>query len=399
MFDGFSSKPSTIKNMTDFLSAAHDTAQAYWEDIQSQPTHLATVLSATAHLRASLPRPQQDDMLVAVGEGSSLHALAMAAPWLGAWLGLPVQVWTPQQLCLWLARTSFGPRPAGRIFCLAASQSGETGSLLTALDTLSSIRAVCTPFILPVTVHPESTLGTTYGPGLWLPGPSDAVIPATRTVSAMLMALLCWAAPTVPNSTDAWTGVPQAMAETLANFAMADDGPAAQWTAAMLAGPPQFVLLAEPLYLPVMQEAALKLIETGRYWAMAYEVESFRHGPKVLLSGTGSGPPCVLYLLAGDWQPIIHHYQRHGRCAFDPSRCFVLHTRPPQDAPPPWLPPEQAWTLSGASGETGEMVAMFCALAALQAVSARLLLASAGSANDPALSKWIADTAHPTGMG
>jgi len=154
---------------------------------------------------------------------------------------------------------------------IAASQSGNTPEIVTALEHMRSRGAVA----IAVTNNAESPLAQSADLALTLGAGPERAIPATKTFTAQLavFALLAEAMGPVPWSEADWETVPRSV-ETV----LADPAPAGR-VAAEIGGARAAVVLARGFLFSVALEAALKLKETTSLLAWADSTADFRHGP------------------------------------------------------------------------------------------------------------------------
>jgi glucosamine--fructose-6-phosphate aminotransferase (isomerizing) len=154
---------------------------------------------------------------------------------------------------------------------IAASQSGNTPEIVTALEHMRSHGAVA----IAVTNDAESPLAKSADLALTLGAGAERAIPATKTFTAQLaiFALLAEAMGPVPWSQADWEEVPRSVEAVLA-----DPAPAGR-VAAEIGDARAAVVLARGFLFSVALEAALKLKETTSLLAWADSTADFRHGP------------------------------------------------------------------------------------------------------------------------
>jgi fructoselysine-6-P-deglycase FrlB-like protein len=246
---------------------------------QQQATYLAEIMAQATFLPGFVEQLTQQPpwphlpltdatRILGLAEGSSFYALKLARPWLTAWTGVTMDVQKPLN---WL--TERATRTHDWCAALMVSQSGETGSLKQVLAA-QALRAV--PAYV-VTNNPGSSLATQVPHVLALNTPPEQSIPATLTMSASWLALLCLAVPhsasAAPVITQAvqldWL-TPQTSQHALAAIQSFTPGP--------------MVLLGHHYTVDPLAEVALKLMETQGNLAITDRLENFSHGPKAILS-------------------------------------------------------------------------------------------------------------------
>jgi glucosamine 6-phosphate synthetase-like amidotransferase/phosphosugar isomerase protein len=295
-------------------TAAEAILDQYFSEIQEQVSHWPHWIQALEQHCARLPVFQSGlNSLVAVAEGSSRHALAIAAPFLESWTQLPVRLHTPNSLDVhWMVRKQYGEDArsfAQKHGLVVVSQSGRTGSVLRTLEMFAN-EAIFFHNQLLVTNHPESTLAREFLPTSVLPigVGTETSIAATKTFSGSLLALMLWGLTygltrkklSPQNYTTILEQLHQVSVrlESLLNHLHAMQQLNAM--ASVLVPVNHFILLSKGPMALLLQEAALKLIETSRNVVYTDNTESFKHGPKVMLSGIQGAIPNVIYLVPPD---------------------------------------------------------------------------------------------------
>ncbi|MDX2085791.1 MAG: SIS domain-containing protein [Candidatus Melainabacteria bacterium] len=255
---------------------------------------------------------------LALAEGSSRHALCLLAPWFKQWLGQPLLVMDPDE---WLTAFSLAQEanaPDGGSATpafigpedglLVVSQSGETASVLRALEACS---ASAMPWSVAVVNKEHSTLARRLGRVLPVSAGEEKSIAATKSMTVTFVTLLRWALALAVQQ----QCLPEAVLSriTLELTQVSDQvsrylqderaafGQMQQFVRTLPICDPhadsRLVLMsAGPLRL-ILEEAGLKITETCRVQTTAYNTESFKHGPKVLVSDVSNLeiPPMVLY--------------------------------------------------------------------------------------------------------
>ncbi|HEX4719128.1 MAG TPA: SIS domain-containing protein [Thermoleophilaceae bacterium] len=217
-----------------------------------------------ARVRAILPPPPL--RVVVVARGSSDHAGIYGRYVLEHATRTPVALAAPSLHTRYGVDTDYSGYLA-----IAASQSGRTPEIVTALGHMRSRGAVA----IGVTNDSDSPLAQSADLALSLEAGPERAIPATKTFTAQLaiFALLAEAMGPVPWSDADWAAVPQSVEAALADPAPADP------VAAGIGDARAAVVLARGFLFSVALEAALKLKETTSLLAWADSTADFRHGP------------------------------------------------------------------------------------------------------------------------
>jgi glucosamine--fructose-6-phosphate aminotransferase (isomerizing) len=217
-----------------------------------------------ARVRGILPAPPL--RVVVLARGSSDHAAIYGRYVLEHSTRTPVALAAPSLHTRYGVETDYH----GYVV-IAASQSGRTPEIVTALELMRSRGAVA----IGVTNDAESPLAQSADLTLPLGAGRERAIPATKTFTAQLavFALLAEAMGPVPWSPADWATVPDAVEAVLADPALA--GP----VAAAIGDARAAVVLARGFLFSVALEAALKLKETTSLLAWADSTADFRHGP------------------------------------------------------------------------------------------------------------------------
>jgi glucosamine--fructose-6-phosphate aminotransferase (isomerizing) len=217
-----------------------------------------------ARVRAILPASPV--RVVIVARGSSDHAAIY-----GRYV-LEYAARTPVALAAPSLHTRYGVETDYRGYlAIAASQSGQTPEIVTALEQMRSHGAVT----IAVTNDADSPLAESADLVLALGAGPERAIPATKTFTAQVavFALVAEAIGPVP-----WTPADWATIAPSVEAALADPAPAAA-AAAAIGDARAMVVLARGFLFSVAHEAALKLSETTSLVARAYSTADFHHGP------------------------------------------------------------------------------------------------------------------------
>lgn len=283
-----------------------------YKEIAEQPERLLALHQAWLGQSAPPVRlasaMAQAPMVIGLAEGSSRNALAMAAPYLEAWLGVPVRVMTPDDLH---ARLEAGDSHWWQqAFYLVVSQSGRTSSIQSVLKRLGPVTGAC------ITNNPDAALGNWFGPGagFGVQAGEEHSIAATKTVSCTWLSLLhwgLWMAPAVarpgqsPDSlpkADGFKAVVESMAAVIEANPWQQAG-AEQWLAPLVKDG-LLVLLGNGSDRAVLDEIGLKLVEVARQPVWVDTAESFKHGPRALLLTEGL-TPVRLYVLPDSPETVL----------------------------------------------------------------------------------------------
>jgi glucosamine--fructose-6-phosphate aminotransferase (isomerizing) len=215
-------------------------------------------------VRAIAPRPLAGTAIVA--RGSSDHASVYGRYLLELATGRPVSLAAPSLHLLYEAQVDYRGQLA-----IAVSQSGRTPEIVTVLTRLRDAGARA----LAVTNDARSDLASAGDALVALDAGSELAIPATKTVTAELLAfaLIARALGPVPFTDEDLQALPDAVAAVL------DDPEPARRAAAQLVDDQRLVVTARGLLLGAAFEAALKLQETTGIAADGFSAADLRHGP------------------------------------------------------------------------------------------------------------------------
>ena len=232
-------------------------------------------------VRAVVPRPLAGVAIVA--RGSSDHA-SVAGRYLLEWAtGRPVSLVAPSLHTLYRARVDYHGQLA-----IAVSQSGRTPEIVTTLRRLTEAGAAG----LAITNDPESPLAAACGAVVALDAGEERAVPATKTVTAELLAfaLLARGLGDARFAHADLASLPDAVATVLS------DAEPARRVAATLADAPRLVVTARGLLYGAALEAALKLQETAGIAAQGFSAADLRHGPIAIVD---EGFPVLALSAAG----------------------------------------------------------------------------------------------------
>jgi glucosamine--fructose-6-phosphate aminotransferase (isomerizing) len=252
--------------------------------MRQQPEVLAALAARFPALTAEVARlggPQGPVGVAFLARGSSDHAalLGRYAVELGA--GLPTCLVAPS------VATAYRRAPEGfRGWLLVAlSQSGRTPEIVDLARRYSDAGAS----VVAVTNNGESELAHAARLTIALEAGPERAVPATKTVTAQMLAVLAVAAGLGAGLTHAEAeALPHAVAGLLAD----SSGPAE--VAELLAGHDRLAVVGRGACYPAALESALKLQETTGLMAHGFSTADFRHGPIAVC-----GPAAPAVLLAG----------------------------------------------------------------------------------------------------
>lgn len=283
-----------------------------FQEIQEQPELFQTLLAQPQDWLGALPPlPAGTQKIVALAEGSSKNALAIAAPFIEAWTGLPMWIYDPEALEEKFAISQLFHAQLASVFqdtyFIAVSQSGQTASVLRILETLQAQLSPSNFHLLAITNRKESTLSTLADHSLWIGAGEEKSIAATKTMTASVLTLLLWGLHTGHQSGHLCTETFQSIIAQLQQLPQAIE---TLWEARTLKAILQFtrklvemnhfVLLSKGPLTLILPEVGLKLTETSSNIVYTDNSESFKHGPKVILSGVQGQHPNSIYVVPTD---------------------------------------------------------------------------------------------------
>ena len=287
-------------------------------EMAEQPTALAGLLSRraaiAAAIRAALPRPPVGIVLVA--RGSSDHAAAAGRYLLELSSGRPTALGTPSLVSRYGAAIDFGG-----YLVIALSQSGRTPEIVNYLERARAGGATG----VAITNDPTSPLAAVADVAVDLAAGPELAVPATKTVTAELLALALVAGalgppPATPAELDALPAQVEAV--------LADPEPARAVAARLVEAPRLLTVARGPLFGAAL-ETALKIEEiTGRMVA-AHSAADFRHGPIAIAD---PGLAVIAFASPGpthaDVLELVERLRARG--------CTVHRGGPEPDAELPW---------------------------------------------------------------
>jgi glucosamine--fructose-6-phosphate aminotransferase (isomerizing) len=255
-----------------------------------------------------------------LARGSSDHAALLGRYAVELQTGLPTCLVAPS------VATAYGRPPEGfRGWLLVAlSQSGRTPEIVDLAHRYAEAGAR----VIAVTNDGESALAGAAHLSVALEAGPELAVPATKTVTGQLLALLAVAAglSTAGLTQAQAAALPQAVAQVLA------DGESAERAAALLAAHDRLAVVGRGACYPAALEGALKLQETTGLMAHGFSTADFRHGPIAVC-----GPDAPALLLAGSGPADIDTFGLRGALAARSAPTLLAGTAPEADLPWPAL--------------------------------------------------------------
>ena len=290
------------------------TVADFWAEILAQPA-CWQALEAHYQSHTSIPLGFIPQRVVCFGEGSSLHALRMAAPLLQQAFGCPVTCVQPHEVLEHLAL----PHQPTTLW-LTASQSGKTHSVLQVLDVLANTKAssygtwvaFTNNSASPIAQHPSLSQSLPVLAGF------EACIPATKSVSCCYVSIALWAQSLSPSGINSISHSLSNTSEWLNTLSLPT---LSQTLLSDSASPQPAVLIGSACWQPLLDELALKWTETRSQPVVVYETEAFHHGPRALAA---SSTPLNFWCWGDLTEPALqttfqwlnthahHHHTLHG---------------------------------------------------------------------------------------
>jgi glucosamine--fructose-6-phosphate aminotransferase (isomerizing) len=254
-------------------------------EMAEQPAVLEALAARFEAVSASVARalPGRPAGVAFLARGSSDNAALLGRYVVEMATGLPTSLVAPS------VQTAYGREPQGFAgwLVVALSQSGQTPEIV---DLAGRYRAAgaC---VVSITNDPDAALASASDVTVGLDAGAELAVPATKTVTAQLLATLAVSAglggrPVVPDLAQLPARVAAVLADT--------DGVAR--AAGLLAESRRLAVVARGLVYPAARETALKLQETTGAMAHAFSTADFRHGP---IAVTGPGAPALLMAGSG----------------------------------------------------------------------------------------------------
>jgi glucosamine--fructose-6-phosphate aminotransferase (isomerizing) len=314
------------------------------QEIQEQPALLTSILASAENvLEPLLQKLLKHNLTHVIGlaEGSSKHVLDMAIPFWEQWTGIPMKVFSPDELEQRVTVGLDGHIPSAGMramfdhaLVLVVSQSGETASVLKMLDVLNhQIDNPCFQ-VMTLTNREGSTLANRFDCNIPIGAGEEKSIAATKTMTASLYWML-WLAFCVAKEKNtlpleahkaiekALSSIPEAV-DAVCQPKMVDT---IQTFTHKLIEVNHFVLLSKGVMTQILPEVGLKLTETSSNIAYTDNTESFKHGPKVILSGVNDHHPNTVYVVPPQRQDAEALY-KDIRYHFWPKTAEPLKDKP-----------------------------------------------------------------------
>lgn len=254
-------------------------------EMREQPARLAALIDRADEVAASARALVGSgfDGVTVVARGSSDHAAMYGRYLLETATGRPISMAAPSLHTLYGIRADY----RGQLV-LAVSQSGSTPEIVTTLRRLCEAGGRG----MAITNDPYSDLASVAEAVLDLGAGEERAVPATKTVTAQLVAFAVVAAAlgSVPFSEVELRRVPAWVEDVLA------DSEAVESAAAALEGCTRLVVVARGYLFGAALEAALKIKETCSLLADGYSSADLRHGP---IAAVTQGIPVIVLDVPG----------------------------------------------------------------------------------------------------
>ena len=243
-------------------------ATAAWREADAAPDAIAAALAvardAPADVLDTLARSRR---ILVAGAGSSYHIAQIAASAMRQVAALPAVAVPLSDLLLRPADVLASGERADQVV-IVVSRSGSTTE---AVDAVRSVRQGG-QFALAVTCRPGSPMTTLASATLSVGEADERAIVMTRSVAALSTLLMSLGARLARSAFErALNALPSRWPETATSVARAFELAAT--------GPTRVLVLGGGAAYGLASEAVLKLTETSRIPAAAYQPLEFRHGP------------------------------------------------------------------------------------------------------------------------
>ena len=294
------------------------------EEMAEQPDRLRALIGRSDELiervRSVAPAPLNGITIVA--RGSSDHAAVYGRYLLEAATGRPVSLAAPSLHTLYGIDVDY----RGQLV-IAVSQSGATPEIVHTLQALQAGGGRG----LAITNDPDSALAAAGEAVIDLDTGEERAVPATKTVTAQLLAIamIAVALGPVPFTRDQLERLPE-----FAQSVLDDPGPTGD-AAEALAGASQLIVVARGYLYAAALETALKIKETCSVLADGYSAADLRHGP---IAAVTRGLPVIALGAAGpalaDLGALVEELRARQ------ARVLLVGTGPDADVSLPPEPPE-----------------------------------------------------------
>ena len=256
------------------------------DEMAEQPDVLARLVERAAEVRATGAGVVPVDLAACaiVARGSSDHAALLGQYLLEAATGRPVALASPSLQTLYRAPVDYRG-----VLVVGVSQSGATSEIVEVVAVLRAAGART----IAITNDPSSPLAEAAGSVIDLGAGPELAVPATKTVTATLLAFVLLAEGLSGRtlvSSSALADLPGHIAAVLA-----DEASVAR-AAARLTDVGQLVAVARGYLLAAARETALKLRETSGILAEGWSAADLRHGP---VAAIGAHVPVLSLRAAG----------------------------------------------------------------------------------------------------
>jgi glucosamine--fructose-6-phosphate aminotransferase (isomerizing) len=255
-------------------------------EMAEQPDVLARLVERAAEVRATGAEVVPVDLAACaiVARGSSDHAALLGQYLLEVATGRPVALASPSVQTLYRAPVDYRG-----VLVVGVSQSGATSEIVEVVAVLRAAGART----IAITNDPASPLAEAAGSVIDLGAGPELAVPATKTVTATLLAFVLLAegvsGRSLVSSSDL-ADLPGHIAGVL------DDEASVARAAARLTDAGQLVAVARGYLLAAARETALKLRETSGILAEGWSAADLRHGP---VAAIGAHVPVLSLRAAG----------------------------------------------------------------------------------------------------
>ena len=269
--------------MTDNVSTGSDSAFGRQMDLEmaQQPAVLAALGERLPELSQQIHDRVRGGVagVAFLARGSSDNAALLGRYTVELHTGLPTCLVAPS------LQSAYGSRPSGFAgwLVVAVSQSGQTPEIVNLASTFADVGAI----VIGITNDERSELAAQADIAITLGAGDELAVPATKTVTAQMMAMMAIAGGLSGGSIPDFHAnqVSDAVAQILADTASVE-------TAAIrLSQVDRLAVVGRGLVFPAARETALKLQETTGVMAQGFSTADFRHGP---IAVCGPGAPAVL---------------------------------------------------------------------------------------------------------
>jgi glucosamine 6-phosphate synthetase-like amidotransferase/phosphosugar isomerase protein len=405
---------------TDRYAQAH---QQLIDEIKAQPDALKRLIQSfeqSIQNTGTLPgltHTSKAQQWSIIGEGSSFNAINAIKSLLTKWTGKPVLAYLPSDIDdihgltpdkQAVSKVNSWPYDGGPV--TAISQSGKSASTLNAVQAVKQNLSASQRFpVITVTNNATSPLASLGHPHINLQAGAEQSIAATKSMTNSMMALLLMA----QQYAKQLNGATRANSEPLNNqnrhqastdrslaalpnkVKQMTDNPgvwqAMDQLAQHIAPNHTLVLLSKGAFSKALPEAALKLTETSSNIVLNYTVESFKHGPKVVVDRK----PALIYVVppatsASDsfFNDVSEHVRAVGQ---SPEKfMYFIRFKNSMPIPPAWqkqLNPHQH--IQVPVSLQGDMEAIFGTTVLFQMLGQKLAEKRQVNPNHPGLTKAV----------